>query len=133
MSDLSAAFPLLDNFDDWLEASRRVSAPDADQCVLFLQALSDTGALDGLPGGDDPAPIFELGKLPVGPYTLADGRQFVGMNEFELRAFCREGWRQQQVADIRLAYRLEAMRTHVVQVGPGAGKPVPRTGDLFQE
>lgn len=53
--------------------------------------------------------VADLG-LPVGTYQLPDGRVFVGMNEFEVRAFCREAWRIQQIADFRLSLKLEALR-----------------------
>lgn len=55
-------------------------------------------------------------NLPVGWYKLPDGREFYGMNEFELQSFVREGWRLQRIADVRLALRLETASS--CPVGP---------------
>lgn len=48
--------------------------------------------------------------LPVGQYLLDDGRAVVGLDEFQLRAAAREGWRLQAVADARLEFRLHSQR-----------------------
>lgn len=69
-----------------------------------------------------------LEELPVGHYQLADGRAFYGLNEFELRAFCREGWRLQRIADIRLELKLDAQRPPTPAT-PRPAKPVLQTGE----
>lgn len=67
--------------------------------------------------------------LPVGPYTLPDGREFVGLSDFEVRALARDAWRRQQIADGLLAQRLAAL-PRPAPVKPAA-KPRFVTGDLF--
>lgn len=69
---------------------------------------------------DDPV---QEAVLPVGWYTLADGRKFYGMNEFELKAAAREGWRLQQIADFSLSLRLQAF-CPTASHPPAPAKPV---------
>lgn len=52
--------------------------------------------------------------LMVGWYEMPDGRLVHGMNELELKAFARESWRLQRLADIRLELVLEAQRPAAV-------------------
>lgn len=66
--------------------------------------------------------------LPVGWYTLPDGRRFYGMNDFELRAASREAWRLQQIADVRLAIRLDAQRPQQPEA-PRPGRRVSQAGE----
>jgi hypothetical protein len=69
-------------------------------------------------------------KLPVGRYTLPDGREVVGLDEFEVRRMARESWRLQGIADVRLALKLEAMpRPAAVHVNTAVRLGV--TQDLF--
>jgi hypothetical protein len=98
--------------------------------------LIDSGDLDallslGLPVDTGAPAGIERDGLPVGDYALADGRRFVGMDDFQLRAAAREAWRRQQIADAHLARRLAA-----------SPRPVPvrsatparfTTGDLFAQ
>lgn len=66
--------------------------------------------------------------LPVGWYELPDGRRFYGMNDFELRAAARDAWRLQQIADARLALRLDAQRPQQ-SAHHRPAKPVLQTGE----
>lgn len=56
-------------------------------------------------------------KLPLGPYTLPDGREFYGMDELELRCFCREAARLQRIADLSLELKLLALPDRPCPVG----------------
>lgn len=64
-------------------------------------------------------------------YTLKDGREFRALDDWEIRAAAKEGWRQQQVADARLERQLDAdrraedLRALLDRRQPG------QTGDLF--
>lgn len=62
-------------------------------------------------------------------YTTPDGRTFVVLDDFELRASARDAWRRQQVADLILDQKLSAMPR------PAPVRPAPPlrfvTGDLF--
>jgi hypothetical protein len=72
-------------------------------------------------------------KLPVGAYHLGDGRQFVGLDDFQLRAMARDGWRRQQIADAALFRKLDAARSARAArpAPPLEFTPVGITGDLF--
>lgn len=71
------------------------------------------------------------GVLPVGHYSL-DGRQYYGMNEFEIRAAAREAWLGQQRKDIRLAMKLDAIRRSSPSDRPVPPGPAPLAQpDLF--
>lgn len=60
--------------------------------------------------------------LPVGEYTLPDGRTFVGLDDVELRDAAARAWRRQSVADDVLARKLAAdpARPAPVLARPGA-------------
>lgn len=53
--------------------------------------------------------------LPLGHYTLPDGREVYGMNAFELSAFIRDANRKQYLADVHLARELDRNRKSVPQ------------------
>ena len=61
-------------------------------------------------------------ELPVGRYTLPDGREVVGLSDFELRAVARDGWRRQAMADAALEAKLKRLRS---ELGGSSSVPAP--------
>lgn len=59
--------------------------------------------------------------LPVGEYTLPDGRSFVGMDDVELRDAAASAWRRQAVADDVLARKLATDPARPAPVLPRPG------------
>lgn len=56
---------------------------------------------------------------------LPDGREFEVLNDFEIAAAAREGWRRQKKLDIALEMRLERDRKKVAAVHPPAVVQLP--------
>jgi hypothetical protein len=63
-------------------------------------------------------------SFPLGWYTLPDGREVYGMNEFEIRAAARDAMRKQLAADQVLERRLASLRQDHDAPKPG---PIQKT------
>jgi len=76
--------------------------------------------------------------LMPGRYTLPDGREFVVLDDFEVRARARESWKKQNHADGVLADRMRLYPAYsppaaLPRVWPAAYPQPGVTGDLFSD